>query len=104
MDCAPTMDLGGHELKSRPAEWFRVFIVFLSPSRHTVVQYLKSHQECFLPLILNFHLIILLFQTTYSLLHQGPWQPQEGDQAPEWAWAFCRREKSFVPAKTETIL
>jgi len=68
MDSAPTMDLGGHELKSRPAEWFRVFIVFLSPSRHMAVLYLKSHQECFLPLLLNFHLIILLFQNyVYSL-------------------------------------
>ena len=67
MKSAPTMELGSHELKSRPAEWFRIFIVLLSPSRHMAVLCLKLHQECFLPLLLNFHLIILLFQTMYSL-------------------------------------
>jgi hypothetical protein len=49
MDSATTMDLGGHELKSWRAQWFRVFIVFLSPSRHIPVLYLKLHLEWFIP-------------------------------------------------------
>jgi hypothetical protein len=49
MDSAPTMDLGGLELKSWPSERFRVFIVLLSPSKHMPVMYFKLDQECFLP-------------------------------------------------------